>query len=217
MSPKRLLIFVAVLLAAAPLCAQVPIVGAEPTECFPEGDNGIVFATIGEEPSGGVSTRLYFRWDQDEDFYYVFMTAAGNGRYWATPPKPDPENEGIEYYVALIDPLGEVLAKSDALHSPVDNDCEVELDERQRGAAENLTVGETTFEQVGEEVDGFLCDGIVSRINPDGVLRGDEACRACVIAWERRKALLLPIVGSAALGGLILTRDESPKASPFDP
>lgn len=216
MSSTRLLSVAAVLLATAPLYGQVPVVRAEPAECFPKADNGIVFATLGEAP-GGVSTRLYFRWDEDEDFYYVLMTAAGNGRYWGTPAKPDDENEGIEYYVALVDPLGEVFAKSDALHSPVDKGCEVELDEKQRGTAENLTVGETTFEQVGEMVDGFLCDGIVSRINPDGVLRGDEACRACVIAWRRRGALLLPIAGAVGLGGVILTRDEPPRASPFEP
>jgi len=215
MSPKRLLA-AAVLLVTAPLYGQVPIVQAEQAQCFPKDDNGIVFATIGQEP-GGVSTRLYFRWDEDEDFYYVLMTAAGKGRYWGTPPKPEDKNEGIEYYVALVDPLGEVLAKSDMLRSPVDKGCEVELDEQQRGAAQNLTIGETTFEQVGEMVDGFICDGIVSRINPDGVLRGDEACRACVIAWKRRGALLLPIAGAIGLGGVILTRDEPPRASPFEP
>jgi len=216
MSPKRLLLLAAVLFATAPLYAQVPVIRATPAQCFPKEDNGIVFATLEGEP-GGVSTRLYFRWDEDEDFYYVLMTAAGGGKYWGTPPKADDKNEGIEYYVALVDPTGEVLAKSDMLHSPVEKDCDVELDERQRGNAENLTVGETTYEQVGEMVDGFICDGIVSRINPDGVLRGDEACRACVIAWKRRGALLLPIAGSVALGGVILTRDEPPKASPFEP
>jgi hypothetical protein len=209
-------VLVAMSLGAQSSQRQVPLIEAERAECFPPEVNGVAYATIDPEV-GGVSTRLYFRWDEDEDFYFVPMRGVGNGRYWAVPPKPKGDNEGIEYYVALIDPLGEMLSKSESLHSPVTKDCEVELDEQQQGMAENMTVGETTFEQVGEEVDGFLCDGIVNRINPDGVLRGDERCRACVIAWWQKQGIILPTAGALVGSGAIITRFDRPKASPADP
>ena len=117
MRPKHFLFSIAVLLAAAPLCAQVPIIDTELIPCYPRGDNGVITTTVDPEIAG-VSTRLYFRWDEDEDFYYVRMRAVGGGRYWATPPKPKDENEGVEYYVALVDPLGELMAGSGCATTP---------------------------------------------------------------------------------------------------
>ena len=48
-------------------------------------------------------------------------------------------------------------------------------------------------------------DGIVSRINPNRIKRGDEVCRACVIAWFKKKAVLIPLTATPVgilLGGL---------------
>ena len=220
MNTLRCLLFVVAVLAlaAAPLGAQVPKIAAEQIECLPRGDNGVVHATISPE-IGGTTTRLYFRWDEDEDFYYTLMNCVGNGRYWGIPAKPDEENEAVEYYVAVVDPNEQVLAKSESLMAPVyePEDCEVELTEAQRGMAENLTVGETTFEQVGEDVDGFLCDGVVSRINPLGILRPDELCRACVIAWWEKKGIMVPAAAGAVGTGLVINRRDPPEASPVTP
>lgn len=193
--------------------AEVPQIALERVECLPKGDNGVIYATVAPE-IGGASTQLFFRWEQDEDFYYVLMQTEGGGRYWGVPAKPDPENEAVEYYVALVDPAGQVLGKSAAQISPVTDDCNAELTPKQRGVAENLTVGETTAEQIGLEVDGFLCDGIVSRINHEGILRGDEHCRACVIAWWEKKALLLPIAGGGVVTGVVIADDDPRTASP---
>ena len=196
--------------------AQVPKIASEQIECLPDEENGVVNATITNEV-GGTSSRLYFRWAEDEDYYWVPMVAMGAGRYWGVPPKPDPNNEMVEYYVAVVDPQEQVLAKSDSLTAPVEDDCEIELTEHQRGMAENMTVGETTFEQVGEEVDGFLCDGVVNRINPLGILRGDSKCRACVIAWWEKKGIVIPAAAGAIGTGILISSDEPKEASPVTP
>lgn len=203
-------------LIATPLMAQVPKIMPEQIECLPETENGVIHTTI-QPDIGGVSQRLYFRWSQDEDFYFVLLEAVGQGRYWGVPPKPDAENEMVEYYVALVDPDNQVLAKSDSLMAPVEEECEVELTDQQRGHAENMTVGETTFEQVGEEVDGFLCDGVVNRLNPLGILRGDERCRACVIAWWEKKSVMIPAAAGLIGGGILISKEGSREVSPATP
>ena len=102
------------------------------------------------------------------------------GRFWAMPPKPERRNEQIEYYAALVDPTGKVAARSETQIVPVTRDCRVQLDPKERGVAENLTVGETSPQQQGKKVLGFLCDGVVTRVNSANVRRSDEVCRACV-------------------------------------
>lgn len=166
--------------ALAPLGAQAPTVTVERIDCLPRGANGVVYADAAQEV-GGSSLRLFFKWDQDSQHYWVLMNAMGNGRYWGVPPQPDEVNEAVEYYAAMMDAEERVLAASEILMAPVREECDFNLTEKQLGEAENLTVGETSPDQAGEEVEGFLCQGIVSRVNARGVLRGDERCRACVI------------------------------------
>ncbi len=202
--------------AATPALAQAPAgaPGAGPAitildvECVPNNDNGVVRATL-EPEVGGAEARLYFRWDEHGPFYYVLMEAAGDGLYWATPAKPIDENHQVEVYVALVDPAGNVVGSpSEPMLIPVTSDCDVELTPHERGMAENLVVGETDEEQVGEDVWGFLCDGIISRIGPDGVLRADGICRRCIVAWWDRPESLLP--AAVLLGGGTVIVEASP-------
>ena len=209
-------ILLLILLGALPLGAQVPKVTVEQIDCLPRSDNGVVNASIDPEVGGAVP-RLYFQWEEDEDYYYVRMLPVGRGRYWGVPPKPDEENEAVKYYVALVDPQEQVLARSETLMAPVDDDCTIELTEHQRGFAENMTVGETTFEQAGEIVEGFLCDGVVTRIDPLGILRGDDKCRACVIAWWEKKGILIPAAAGAVGLGILISRNDPAEASPVTP
>jgi hypothetical protein len=160
--------------------AQAPAVTVERIDCLPRAENGVIHADLTREV-GGASARLFFKWDQGDRFYWVPMRAMGGGRYWGVPPRPDEGNQAVEYYAALVDPEAGELARSAALMAPATESCKVRLTAQQRGEADNLTVGETVPEQAGREVAGFLCDGIVSRVDSRGVLRGDERCRACVI------------------------------------
>ncbi|MFL6194434.1 MAG: hypothetical protein ACJ75H_09705 [Thermoanaerobaculia bacterium] len=200
--------------AIAASAAQAQTISAEKPPCFPAEDNGLVRATI-NAPAAGQSPRVYFRWKEHEDFYWVAMEAEPGGRFWATPPKPEKRNEQIEYYAALVDPAGKVVSRSETQVVKVTGDCAVQLGPKERGVAENLTVGETSAKQQGKKVMAFLCDGVVTRINHAGVRRSDDVCRACVVAWWQRKGVLIPVAGAALVG--IVTVDDGREPSPSRP
>lgn len=136
------------------------------------------------------------------------------------------ENEPAEYYTSVVDPAGREVARSRTMVAEVKGDCRPDLSAEQRGEAENLVVGETAYWQQGEIPFHWMCDGIVSRVDPSNVLRGDEVCRACVVAWWDTAGLLAPI-GAAAAGvaqvGILDSEDTPldpappPPASPDDP
>lgn len=219
---------------------EVPRITVEPLRCVPQGkehhdggskeegedlddedlqDNAVINVTISPEVAGAFP-RLFFRWTQDEDFYYVPMAPDGNGKYWAVLPEAAEENEQVEHYTALLRPDGQVLAKSESFFTAVTDDCQVRLTPQQAGVAENLVVGETTAEQREDRVIGFLCDGIVTRINPGGVRRADERCRICIVWVPDNKpplGIILPAAAGIVLGGVILSDDDPPEASPTTP
>jgi len=187
-------------------------VSVEKVACLPTEENGVVRGTV-SDLKVGQSPRLYFRWREHEAFYWVAMEADAGTRYWAVPPKPENRNDHVEYYGAVADPTGKVVARSEAQVVKVTDDCKVQLNPKERGVAENLTVGETSPDQQGQKVLAFLCDGVVTRINHAGIRRGDEVCRACVVAWWQKKSLLIPAAG---IIGVIVT-DDDPEPSPSRP
>src|SRR6476660_3109322 len=172
----------AVLLLAATGAHAQSAVKVEPATCFRSGENQVVHGTAAGEAPGGAA-RLYFRWEERGGFYWVEMEHDGVGRYWAIPPKPEKRNAMIQYYAALFDAAGKEVARSQTQKSEVRADCHVELTSQQRGVSQNLTIGETTADQSHGGVMGFLCDGVVTRVNADNVRRADDFCRTCVIAW----------------------------------
>jgi len=207
--PAAMLALVVASPAVLPGQTLAPTITVDETDCIPNNDNGLIRATVQPEV-GGAEVRLYFRWDDHGPFYYVLMDAEGAGRYWTTPPKPIDENHQVEYYVAVVDPQGTSLGESEPVVTPVTGDCDVELSREERGMAENLVVGETTDEQLDDMVYGFLCDGIISRIGSDGVLRADSICRRCIVAWWDKPEALLP--AAVLLGGTTVV-----EASPSRP
>lgn len=208
----RILLAAGLLVLAGVAGAQAQMISIEKPDCIPQEDNGVVRATASSLGTGQVA-RIYFRWKEHEDFYWVPMEAEPGGRYWGTPPKPEMRNEQVELYGAIVDADGKVLARSPAQVAKVTDDCKLQLTPKERGVAENLTVGETSAKQQGQKVLAFLCDGIVTRVNHVGIRRSDEVCRACVVAWWQRKAVLIPAVGVV---GVIVT-DEEPEPSPARP
>jgi hypothetical protein len=128
----------------------------------------------------------------------------------------DQEQEPAEYFATVVDANGREIARSTMRSVPVKDrdDCDVELDRRELGQAVNLVVGETAPWQQGRPVFHWLCDGIVSRIDAEGILRIDERCRACAFALNR---LLVPVsAGTIGVLGVIIT-DEPEPASPTEP
>lgn len=124
------------------------------------------------------------------------------------------ENEPAEYYTSVTDPAGREIARSKTMVAEVKSDCRPDLNAEQRGEAENLVVGESAYWQQGEIPFHWLCEGIVSRYDPSNVKRGDEVCRACVVAWWDRAGILVPV--GAALAGValvgIIESDDTPLA-----
>jgi hypothetical protein len=113
------------------------------------------------------------------------MQVEGRDREWLEDWLAGQAFEAAEYYVALFDSKNEMIERSDVhVVSVTDPDeCETSLTPPERGWAQNLTIGETTNRQYGRAVFHWLCDGIVTRLSVDGLLRGDDYCRACVIAY----------------------------------
>ncbi len=123
------------------------------------------------------------------------------------------ENEPAEYYVSVHDAEGRQLARSPTRVTEVRKDCRPDLSEQERGEAENLTVGETAHWQRDEQVFHWLCPGIVSRIDPLNILRGDGVCRACVIAWWKKKQVMLATSALVPVTGIIIQEEPEPPAS----
>lgn len=196
---------------AAARTAQAQTISLGELKCVPREDNTVVRATLSADPAGQ-TPRLYFRWRNHgtTDFYWVAMEAEPGRRWWATPPKPERRNTEIEYYVALVDAAGTVGARSETRRTPVDSGCDVRLSPKERGMAENLTVGETRPEQQGAKVTGFLCKGIVTRINAQGVRRADEVCGPCAVVWWDRSKMIVPAFAGGVIGVIVTDRDPDP-------
>lgn len=208
---KRWVLFILMAgLSSGGAFAQAPAITAEQAQCFPEEGNGVVNAKVSPEV-GGATVRLYFRWDEHGDMYWVDMVAAGGGQYWGIPARPEHRNERIEYYVSVVDPYGQTLARSESQFSPVQDDCQIQLSPQQVGYANNLVIGETVEAQEDNRVLGFLCDGVVTRVNFEGIMRPDEICRSCVIPpWAKQEFM----GAAAAVGAATAIIVEEPGGEP---
>jgi len=209
-----LMAITAITLGAA--AAEAQSISLQPPQCFKFGDNQVVNATTAAEPPGS-SSRLYFQWTDHPAYYWVDFERDGPGKYWGIPPKPETRNTQLEYYGVLLDALGREIAHSPKIRTKVTGDCQVKLTPQQYGAAQNLTIGETSSNQPRNRVLGFLCDGIVTRVDTKNVKRADEICRTCVVAWWARKELLIPVVGAGAAAGITTIVVDKPEATTSRP
>ena len=149
-----------------------------------------------------------------DEWWEILQTrdwAEDRDREWLEDWMDEQDHEAAEYYVALVDVAGEEIARSQTqLVEVLDrDDCQVGLDPFQVGQSRNLTIGETTPAQYGNALFHWLCDGVVSRVNFEGILRGDEMCRACVVAgW-------VPAVpaGAALISGATIEKREPRRTS----
>jgi hypothetical protein len=110
------------------------------------------------------------------------------------------EYEPVEYFAAVFGPTGEVIAKSPMLIGEVrsESDCDVVLTPAQLGESQNLVVGETADWQRGKPVYHWLCDGVVARVDPEGVKRPDETCRTCVPCLNQATVLNYTVGGAVS-------------------
>lgn len=113
-----------------------------------------------------------------------WIVLEGRDRQWLVSWLEAREHEAAEYYAAVYDARGDLVARSRTRLVDVDDpdECEVELTPQEGGWARNLTVGETTELQNGKPMFHWLCDGVVTRVSASGILEPDGYCRACVVA-----------------------------------
>ena len=144
--------------------------------CVPRERNTAVYATVSPDLSD-YQVRLFFRRDGHGDSYFLVMKKLDDkGHFFAVLPKPDRQNEEVEYHVHVRGPEKETLASSPILVAPVTGDCKVALTKEEEDLSNELVVGETRIDQKGHPVAWFLCDGIVSRIDVVDQQRPDEFC-----------------------------------------
>lgn len=130
------------------------------------------------------------------------------------------QNEPAEIWAAAYDPHGKQLGRSELFIIEVkkEKECPVTLTPQQDGYASNLTVGETREWQAGEQPFHWECDGLVTRIDPAGILRADESCRACVVAWWRKPGVIIPAAILTTVGIIEVIDDDKPReTSPSRP
>ena len=170
-------------------------------EMFPKGSGG--YWSVFPKPEDRKQHLLTDDWWEvlkDRDWM------EGRDREWLEEYLESQEQEAAEYYIAVYDALGTLLGRSNTELLevwPADR-CYEPLTPVQAGWAENLTVGETTEVQARRCLFHWLCDGVVTRIGWEGVLRPDECCRACVVA------AILP----AAAGGLVVAATRTSPETP---
>lgn len=106
------------------------------------------------------------------------------GRDWLADLFENQDYEAAEYYAAVIDSDGAELARGKTHLTVVQDrdDCVVGLTRHELGLSQSLIVGETLASQRDRAPYHWLCDGIVSRVDSEDVLRPDALCRACVVA-----------------------------------
>jgi hypothetical protein len=199
-------IFLLASLAGA--AAQAQSISLVDIKCVPRKTNGVVKAAIIPDPSVGQSPRIYFRWKGQPAFYWVPLEVEPKGQYWSVLPRAEDRNQEVEYYAAVVDAGGKMLAQSEPRSVKVDDDCDLKLNPKEQGVAENLIVGETTPNQYRKKVIGFLCPGLKIRIDHQGIRRADEECGPCGLAWLPPAAL-----ATAGVVGVIISKDPEPSPS----
>jgi hypothetical protein len=175
-------------------------------ETFASGDGG--YWTVFPKPEDRKQHLL------TDDWWEVLQGRdwmEGHDREWLEDWLEERDQEAAEYYVAVYDAGGELLGRTPTSLVevwPADR-CHEPLTPVQTGWAENLTVGETTEVQARRCLFHWLCDGIVTRIDFEGILRPDECCRACVVA-----GILPQTAGAVVLPGIITQRREGSPEQP---
>jgi len=193
--------------------AQAPsAIAHEPLKCVPlPSQNTLVTAQL-SLPSAVASARAYFRYvDKDQIPYSYIELRHGEGSgFWGTLPKAEESTREVEYRLVATDADGKEYS-TDAAKVPVTKDCTVELKDVEKKYANNLVIGLTSDKQKDARPDGFLCDGIVSKISPDGVLLPAEPC-------PRVPMLLICAAAAGALGGAVVVTGRGDKpVSPSRP
>jgi hypothetical protein len=180
--------------------------------CVASGANTVVVVE-GMPETGWASVRVYFRRGGEHNFYYLEARLAESGRFWVTLPKPEPDTSSVECFAAGVDREGLATA-APLVTVAVDSSCPTSLTGEEVSLAQNLVVGETSDDQRGLPVSGFLCDGIIARITVRRELQPSEDCSRTFP--ERRPAFPGPpsAAGLAPKAKRLLVTEMAPSQMP---
>jgi len=202
-SAVAFVVFAAVAMTMSPpLHAQVASINPNFPTCIPEDGNSVVSAVVTPQ-SGWATVRTYFRKLGTHDWYWVEARNEGAGAYWGVLPRPQDYTETVEMQIVAKDADGKET-KTPIQKVNVTSGCKPVFTVPQSHMSQNLVVGETIIEQRDQEVFGFQCPGVISRVDYTGELKPDEYCRKAAVAgaaWP--KGILIPAL--AALGGAGVT------------
>src|SRR5258706_2938686 len=150
------------------------------------------------------SARGYFRAldKKDVPYSYIELRHGEGGDFWGVLPKAEESTRSVEYRIVATDADGKEYS-TDLVKVPVTKSCSVPLNDDERKYASNLVIGLTDDKRQDARPDGFLCDGIVSKITADGVLLPAEPC-------PNPAALLIGAAAAGALGGAVLLSGPGP-------
>ncbi|MBI4915373.1 MAG: hypothetical protein HY825_05945 [Acidobacteria bacterium] len=205
--------------APASLYAQIAAINPGFPTCMPEEGNSVVTATLVPE-HGWATVRTYFRELGSNDWYWVEARNESRGAYWGVLPRPEDETTAVEMQIVAKDADGKET-KTPIQKVSVTSSCKPVFTPPQAHLAQNLVVGETIIGQRDKEILGFICPGVISRVDYTGELKPDEYCRKAGIllaASAQNKAALIPLLVLGGGGGVIaIVDDDDPPASPSRP
>ncbi len=204
-----LVLFAVTFAVSASLHAQTAaIIPGFPT-CMPEEGNSVVTAKLVPE-HGWATVRTYFRELGSNDWYWVEARNESKGAYWGVLPRPEDETTVVEMQIVAKDADGKET-RTPIQKVNVTSSCKPVFTPPQNHLAQNLVVGETIIGQRDKEVLGFICPGIISRVDYTGELKPDEYCRKAAIlmaASAQNKAALIPLLVLGGGGGVIAIVDD---------
>ena len=201
----------ALLLPAGLLRAATPAISHEKLSCIPSGNSKIVAEVTA--PVMLTAVRVYFRSTKYESLRYVEARKGEGNQYWAILPIPKAETDEVEYQITAVDEKGDRSA-TEKLLVEVKSPCDMELTDVEKTYARNLVIGLTDDAQ-DPVPEGFKCEGIISKITVEGVLKPHDECAAVM-------AVIPPGVwvaaGAAAVaGGTIIVSDKDDPEQPLSP
>jgi hypothetical protein len=135
-------------------------------------------------------------------------------------PRPEDETTTVEMQIRARDAEGKETT-TQIQRVNVTSSCKPVFTPPQSHLAQNLVVGETVIGQRDKEILGFVCPGVISRVDYTGELKPDEYCRKAAIlaaASAQNKSVLIPLLVLGGGGGVIaVVDDDDPPASPSRP
>lgn len=121
--------------------------------------------------------------------------------------------EPAEWFVAVVDPAGQIVARTPMRVTEVREDCKAPLTDEQEDLSNELTVGETSRWQKDEWIFHWECEDVEKRVDWQGEVRDAGPCVPVLIAWWPTAA------GLGALGAIVVLDDDppAPEVSPSRP